>query len=70
MLSLLLEKVKTVRLRSDTTGYQHDLVTYCDDETRHTCLGRIEFAIGCDVITQFKRAIHETKEWPSLLDKK
>ena len=47
-LSLLPPGVKTVCLRSDTAGYQHDLMAYCDlgaDER----FGRIEFAIGADV---------------------
>ncbi len=65
-LSLLPEGVKTVRLRSDTAGYQHDLITYCNDEKKHPRFGRIEFAIGCDVTPEFKKAVHETKEWHPL----
>ena len=68
-LSLLPEGVKTVRLRSDTAGYQHDLITYCNDEKKHPRFGRIEFAIGCDVTPEFKKAVHETKEWHPLTDK-
>ncbi len=68
-LSLLPEGVKTVRLRSDTAGYQHDLITYCNDEKKHPRFGRIEFAIGCDVTAEFKKAVHETKEWHPLFDK-
>ena len=68
-LSLLPEGVKTVRLRSDTAGYQHDLITYCNDEKKHPRFGRIEFAIGCDVTPEFKKAVHETKEWHPLFDK-
>jgi hypothetical protein len=69
-LSLLPEGVKTVRLRSDTAGYQHDLITYCNDEERHPRFGRIEFAIGCDVTPEFKKAVHEAKEWRPLTDTK
>ena len=46
-LSLLPEGVKTVRLRSDTAGYQHDLMAYCDRGDKR--FGRIEFAISADV---------------------
>jgi hypothetical protein len=69
-LSLLPDGVKSVRLRSDTAGYQHDLLTYCDDKEKHPRFGRIEFAIGCDVTQEFKKAVNEAKEWHPLLDKK
>ena len=55
-LSLLPPGVKTVRLRSDTAGYQHDLMSYCDrgkDGKHHDRFGRIEFAIGADVTKEF-----------------
>lgn len=68
-LSLLPEKVKTVRLRSDTAGYQHNLLTYCDDKEKHPCFGRIEFAISCDVTPEFKKAVNEAEEWHPLFDK-
>ena len=67
-LSLLPPGVKTVRLRSDTAGYQHDLMAYCDGGDKR--FGRIEFAIGADVTPEFKKAVYETEEWHSLLDKK
>jgi hypothetical protein len=47
-LTLLPEGVDQVRLRSDTAGYQHSLLRYCErGEDRR--FGRIEFAIGADV---------------------
>jgi hypothetical protein len=49
VLSLLPEKAKTVRLRSDAAGYQHDLLKDFDKKEKHPRFGRIEFAIGCDV---------------------
>lgn len=49
--------VKKVRLRSDTAGYQHDLLRYCDEEDKR--FGRIEFAIGCDVTQEFRKAVAE-----------
>jgi hypothetical protein len=55
-LSLLPEGVEQVRLRSDTAGYQHSILRYC--EQGEDCrFGRIEFAVGADVNPEFKRAI-------------
>jgi hypothetical protein len=59
--------VKKVRLRSDTAGYQHDLMRWCDLEDNKR-FGRIEFAIGADVTPEFRRAVAEVsdKEWKPL----
>jgi len=56
--------VEKVYLRSDTAGYQHDLLRYC--ETRKK---RIEFSVGCDVTPEFKRAVYEAEEadWTPLM---
>lgn len=55
------EGVKRVRLRSDTAGYQHNLMRYCEmAESRE--FGRIEFAIGVDVTPEFKQAVGEVPE--------
>ena len=59
-LSLLPPGVKTVRLRSDTAGYQHELLSYCD-RGRDERFGRIEFAIGADVTPEFKKAVCEAR---------
>jgi hypothetical protein len=69
-LSLLPEEIKTVRLRSDTAGYQHDLLKYCDDTKEHPRLGKIEFAIGADVTREFKKVVREAEEWHPLHDDK
>jgi len=63
-LALLPESVETVRLRSDTAGYQHELLRYCA-KGEHERFGRIEFAIGCDVTPEFKKAVMEveTSDW-------
>ena len=53
--------VSKVRMRSDTAGYQHDLLRYCDEEKNKWC-GRIEFAVGCDVTPEFKKAVLEVGE--------
>lgn len=60
-LEYLPEGVERVRLRSDTAGYQHDLLAYCEQEKKER-FGRIEFAIGCDVTKEFKQAIAEVED--------
>ena len=50
------EGVKKVRLRSDTAGYQHDLLKYCNSGENKS-FGKIEFAIGCDVTKEFRKAV-------------
>ncbi len=60
-LRCLPEGVKRVRLRSDTAGYQHDLMRFCE-EGKDERFGRIEFAIGCDVSREFKKAVGEVEE--------
>jgi hypothetical protein len=60
-LDMLPEGVTKVYLRSDTAGYQHDLLRYCEKgENKH--FGRIEFAIGADVTKEFKKAVAEVEE--------
>ena len=55
-LTLLPEGVEQVRLRSDTAGYQHSLLRYCENgENRR--FGRIEFSVGADVTPEFKKAV-------------
>jgi hypothetical protein len=65
---MLPEGVTKVYLRSDTAGYEHDLLRYCEkggDER----FGRIEFAVGVDVTREFKKAVAEVEEsgWKPLL---
>ncbi len=60
-LAILPEGVETVRLRSDTAGYQHDLLGYCD-LGKNKRFGKIEFAIGADVTPAFKQAASEVEE--------
>lgn len=66
-LSLLPEGIKTVRLRSDTAGYQHELIRYCNKN--HPRFGRIDFTIGCDVTPEFKKAAREADTWHTLAGK-
>lgn len=60
-LSCLPEGVKEVILRSDTAGYQHDLLKYCATG-KNKRFGIIKFAIGCDVTPEFKKAVSEVPE--------
>jgi hypothetical protein len=55
-LALLPDSVEKVRLRSDTAGYQHELLRYCakGDNKR---FGRIEFVIGSDVTPELKKRL-------------
>jgi hypothetical protein len=58
---MLPEGVTKVYLRSDTAGYQHDLLRYCE-KGENKRFGRIEFAIGADVTKEFKKAVAEVEE--------
>jgi hypothetical protein len=60
-LGMLPERVEKVSLRSDTTGYQHDLLTYCE-KGENTRFGRIEFSIGADVTKEFRKAVEDAEE--------
>jgi hypothetical protein len=60
-LELLPDGVETVRLRSDAAGYQHELMRYCE-KGGSARFGRIEFAIGCPVSSEFGRAVAEVEE--------
>jgi len=63
--------VKSVRLRSDSAGYQHNLLKYCETG-KNNRFGRIEFAIGCDVTDEFKEAalLVEEDQWRPIYKKK
>ena len=62
--------VEKVMLRSDTAGYQRELLRYCA-EGRDERFGVIEFAVGVDVTTEFRRAVSEVTEqdWQTLYRK-
>ena len=53
--------VEKVRLRVDTAGYEHALLRYCE-ESKNERFGKIEFAIGCDVTSEFKKAVAEVAQ--------
>jgi hypothetical protein len=60
-LGCLPQGIDRVRLRSDTAGYQHNLLKYCASGANRR-FGVIEFAIGCDVSPEFKQAVAEVEE--------
>ena len=62
--------VDKVRLRSDTAGYQQELLRYCA-EGRDERFGVIEFAVGVDVTVEFRRAVAQVaeQEWQPLYRK-
>lgn len=57
--------VERVFLRSDSAGYQHDLLRYCA-EGKSERFGVIEFVIGVKVTEAFKEAVSEVKDWRPL----
>lgn len=65
-LDMLPGGVTRVCLRSDTAGYQHDLLKYCE-KGENKRFGRIEFAIGADVTKEFRKAVAEAEEWKPVM---
>jgi hypothetical protein len=63
-LEVLPASVKKVRLRSDTAGYQIELLKYCAQGDNQR-FGVIDFAIGCPVTAELKAAVAATNasEW-------
>ena len=53
--------IKKVYHRSDTAGYQQELLQYCANGT-HPKFGQIEYAIGVKVTKAFKKAVLEVEE--------
>jgi hypothetical protein len=60
-LEQLPEGVEKVFVRSDTAGYQKDLLRYCAEGGSER-FGVIEFAIGADVTGSFRQAVLEVEE--------
>ena len=60
-LEYLPDGVEKVLLRSDTAGYQQELLRYCA-EGRSERFGVIEFAVGVDVTPQFRASVAEVAE--------
>lgn len=66
-LSRLPQGVKKVYMRSDSAGYEWELLKYCG-EGQDPRFGKIEFAVSCDVNQSFKRAVAKVpeEEWQPL----
>jgi hypothetical protein len=60
--------VTKVSLRSDSAGYQQDLLLYCG-EGKDPRFGVIDFAVSADVTTEFRKAVREVKaaDWHRLV---
>jgi len=62
-LAVLPAGVEKVYLRSDSAGYQHELMRYCMAEERQSeRFGKIDFAISADVTAEFRQAVGEVPE--------
>lgn len=68
-LAFLPEGIKKVRFRSDSAGYQIDLMKFCA-EGKETGVGVIDFAISCPVYASFLEAVKAVREedWHELKD--
>lgn len=64
------EGIEKVYLRTDTAGYESELLEYCA-KGRNERFGVIEFAVGADVTPAFKKAVSEIeeKEWHPICHK-
>jgi hypothetical protein len=67
ILSYVPEGVEKVSLRSDSAGYQIELMKYCASGSDKR-FGVIDFGISCDVCEEFKKAVRRVpeKEWRPL----
>ena len=57
---LLPEGIEELKLRSDSAGYQHELLEYM--ESGQSRFGKIRFAVSCDVTKPFRQAVLSVKE--------
>jgi hypothetical protein len=71
VLSYMPEGVKKVKFRSDSAGYQLEVMKYCAREDNKR-FGVIDFAISCNVCEEFRDAVSrvEEKSWRLLREKK
>ena len=60
--------VKKIYLRSDSAGYQWNLLRYCA-EAKNQRFGEIKFAVASDVTDSFKQAVSQVsdKDWQPLI---
>lgn len=60
-ISCLPAGIDKIFLRSDSAGYQHELMKYCDGKDNKPC-GRIEFTISADISQEFRTAVANVPE--------
>jgi hypothetical protein len=60
-LEMLPGGVERVLMRSDSAGYQQELLEYCAEGT-HERFGVIEFAVSADVTEAFRKAVRELED--------
>jgi len=58
--ALLPDAISELKLRSDSAGYQHELLEYM--ESGQSRFGIIKFAVSCDVTQPFRQAVLSVKE--------
>ncbi len=61
------ESVKTIQVRSDAAGYQHDFLEYMDSGESHR--GKIDFTVSSNVSQSFRAAVLGTteEEWSEVV---
>jgi hypothetical protein len=64
-LASLPSTVEEASMRTDTAGYEVELLRYCA-EGKNPRFGTIPFAVGVDVTEAFKHAVAEVEEWHPL----
>jgi hypothetical protein len=65
-LAFLPAGVETLYLRSDTAGYDTDVLFWCERAAEHPQYGRIQFTISADVTLEFRKAVARVTEWTPL----
>ena len=55
--------VRKVQLRSDTAGYDTELLFWCERAREHPEYGRILFTISVDITKEFRQAVQVVTEW-------
>ena len=66
--STIPEGIKKVTIRSDTAGYQEDLLRYCAEGLNER-FGVINFTVSCKIVDSFKEAVKAVPEadWKPVL---
>jgi hypothetical protein len=72
VMSSLPEGVEEVYFRSDTAGYQTELLKYCAIRDENRRIPVIDFTISCNVEKEFKEAVRQVpeKEWKRICKRK